>query len=174
MTRAAPATMAAITLLSAWTACGRDERMTLRSGAFEDGGAIPLRHSCEGENVSPPLAWSRVPDDAEELALVVADPDGDGGVFHHWIVLGIPATADGIAAGEIPRGAVEAKGSSENPTWIGPCPPVGEEHEYVFSLYPLSRKLGLEADVELETALEAIDDARIPDEDAVLEGRFRR
>lgn len=155
-------------------ACARDERMTLRSSAFEDGGAIPLRHSCEGDNVSPPLSWTGTPEEAEELALVVADPDTEDGVFHHWLVLGIPATDAEVATGEVPEGAVQAMGGSENPTWIGPCPPGGEEHDYVFSLYPLSRPLGLADGVELKTALDAIDDARLPGEEAVLEGRFRR
>ena len=154
--------------------CARDERMALRSAAFEDGGSIPIRHSCEGDNQSPPLSWTRVPDDAVELALVVADPDADGGVFHHWVVLGIepaPATLD---AGEVPSGAVQAKGGSENPTWIGPCPPEGEEHDYVFSLYPLSSRTDVADGADLETALDAIDESRIPDEEAVLQGRFRR
>ena len=164
----------AVACVAAMGGCARDERMTLRSAAFEDGGSIPLRHSCEGDNHSPPLSWSRVPEEAEELALVVADPDADGGVFHHWVVVGIrPAPAE-VAAGEVPAGAVQAKGSSENATWIGPCPPNGEEHDYVFSLYPLSKPLGLADGVELRVALEAIDDARIPDEEAALEGRFRR
>ena len=155
-------------------ACDRDERMTLRSEAFEDGGTIPIVHSCEGDNLSPPLSWSRVPPEAAELALVVGDPDADGGVFHHWVVLGIPAAPGSVAEGAVPAGAVQALGGSDNPTWIGPCPPEGEEHEYGFSLVPRSARLGLAAGVDLKTALEAIDGARLPGEDAVLEGRFRR
>ena len=168
------AALGVVAVLSTWTACARDERMALRSTAFEDGGTIPVRHSCEGANVSPPLSWSRVPDGAAELALVVADPEADEGVFHHWVVTGIEAAPAEVAAGELPAGAVVAKGSSENPTWIGPCPPSGEEHDYVFSLYPLSRQLGLDAGGDLKAALDAIDDARLPEEEAVLEGRFRR
>lgn len=163
-----------LALALALPACGRDERMALRSPAFEDGQRIPVRHSCEGDNVSPPLSWTRVPDAATELALVVGDPDADGGVFHHWVVLGIAAEPAVVAAGEVPPGAVQAKGGSENPTWIGPCPPIGEEHDYVFTLFPLSERLSLPDGVELATALDAIADARIPDEEAVLQGRFRR
>lgn len=155
-------------------ACSGDDAMTLRSSAFEDGGTIPVRLSCEGDNLSPPLTWTNVPEAAQELALVVADPDADGAVFHHWVVLGIEAAPAEVGTGELPAGAVEARGSSENPTWIGPCPPPGEEHDYLFSLYPLSRRLGLADSVELKTALDAIDDARIPEEEAVLEGRFER
>ena len=163
-----------VVLALALPGCARDERMSLRSAAFEDGGAIPIRHSCEGDNLSPPLAWTRVPEEAEELALVVGDPDAEGGVFHHWVVLGIEAEPASVGAGEVPSGGVQAKGSSENPTWIGPCPPHGEEHRYVFSLFPLSRQLSLGEGVELRTALEAIEDARIPDEEAEFEGTFRR
>ena len=173
MTRPVGPTLAFVLGAAVVGACARAEGMTLRSPAFEDGGSIPLQYSCEGYNVSPPLSWANVPDDAAELALVVADPDADGSVFHHWVVLGIPARAAAVGTGELPRDAVQAKGSSENPTWIGPCPPDGEEHEYVFSLYPLSRRLGLADGVELKTALDAIDDARLRDEEAVLEGRFR-
>ena len=155
-------------------ACGRDERMALRSTAFEDGQSIPVRYSCEGENVSPPLSWTRVPEGAAELALVVADPGADGGVFHHWVVVGIEAEPGSVAEGRLPEGAVQAKGSSENPVWIGPCPPDGEEHSYVFSLFPLDRRLGLVEGVALKEALDAVEDARLVGEEAELVGRFRR
>lgn len=172
MTRLAKLVAAVALLAASSVACGRDEGMTLRSAAFESGTSIPFVHSCEGDNQSPPLSWTNVPEEAVELALVVADPNADGGVFHHWVVLGIDASPGEVAAGALPEGAVQAMGSSENPTWIGPCPPAGEEHEYVFSLYPLSRSLGLAGGVELETALDAIDDARIRDEEAELIGTF--
>jgi Raf kinase inhibitor-like YbhB/YbcL family protein len=163
-----------VLLAIALPACARDERMTLRSPSFEDGGRIPMRHSCEGDNVSPPLSWDRVPEAAVELALVVGDPKADGGVFHHWVVLGIEAKPGSIAAGAVPDRAVQAKGSSENPTWIGPCPPEGEEHEVVFSLFPLSRRLPLADGVELKAAIDAIEAARIVGEEATLVGRFER
>jgi hypothetical protein len=166
------ATVAAAFLML--SACASDDGMALRSSAFEDGGSIPERFSCEGDNVSPPLAWSRVPADAAELALVVADPDAPDGTFHHWVVLGIAPRDGGVGEGEIPAGAVEAKGSSDNATWIGPCPPGGEEHDYVFTMYPLSKRLGLAVGADLKTALDAVADARIDGQEAVLEGRFRR
>lgn len=173
MKRRRAALAAAFAVLAIAPACARDEGMTLRSAAFADGGSIPFPYSCEGDNVSPPLAWSKVPEGAKELALVVADPGADGGVFHHWVVLGIAPTPAGVGIGEVPDGAVQAKGGSENPTWIGPCPEKGVEHDYVFSLYPLSRRLGLAEGVELKTALDAIAQARIPGAEAVLGGRFR-
>jgi Raf kinase inhibitor-like YbhB/YbcL family protein len=163
-----------LVLVLGGSACDRDEGMTLRSAAFEDGDRIPVRLSCEGDNVSPPLAWARVPEDAVELALVVADPDVEGGVFHHWVVAGLAGAAGSMDVGKLPEGAVQAKGSSENATWIGPCPPVGEEHEYVFTLYPLRRASGVAEGAELASALEAIAGARIEGAEAVLVGRFSR
>jgi hypothetical protein len=159
--------------LVAAPACANDTGMALRSESFEDGGTIPIEHSCEGENASPPLSWTRVPEEAEELALVVADPDAATGVFHHWVVVGIRAADGSVAGSEVPEGAVQALGSSENATWIGPCPPHGDDaHDYVFTLYPLDRRLGLADGVDLKTALDAIDDARIDDAEAELVGRY--
>jgi Raf kinase inhibitor-like YbhB/YbcL family protein len=153
---------------------GGGDGMQLRSAAFDDGGDIPEVHSCDGANQSPPLSWSDVPDDAAELALVVADPDATGGVFHHWVVTGIPPAAEGFPAGGLPDGAVQAQGSSDNATWIGPCPPEGEEHHYVFTLYPLKARLRLATGTPLRQALSAIDAARVKGEEAELEGRFGR
>ena len=168
-----PARVLAGVLLLAAPACSNDTRMALRTDAFEDGGTIPVRFSCEGDNTSPPLSWTRVPEEAEELALVVADPDAASGVFHHWVVVGIPAADASVEAGEVPEGAAQALGSSENATWIGPCPPVDDDaHDYVFTLYPLDRRLGLADGVDLKTALDAIDDARIDDAEAELVGRY--
>jgi Raf kinase inhibitor-like YbhB/YbcL family protein len=162
--------------LAAGVACGGGGGggMQLRSSAFDDGGKLPEVLSCEGRNQSPPLSWSKVPNDAAELALVVADPDAPGGVFHHWVVTGIRPGADGFPAGGLPDGAVQALGSSENATWIGPCPPRGEQHEYVFTLYPLRTRLGLADGAPLRDALTAISGARLEGEEAELKGTFSR
>ena len=164
----------AIALLLLVGGCGGSDGMQLRSTAFEDGGTIPAVHSCDGQNQSPPLTWTHVPDDAAELALVVADPDAPRGIFHHWVVTGIPPAAGGFPAGGIPDGAVQAKGSSDNATWIGPCPPEGETHRYVFTLYPLRKRLRLEEGTPLRDALAAIEAARIAGKEAKLEGKFGR
>jgi Raf kinase inhibitor-like YbhB/YbcL family protein len=168
------ATAVAATLALAATGCGGEDGMRLRSAAFDDGGTMPEVLSCDGRNQSPPLTWTDVPEDAAELALVVADPDAPGGVFHHWVVTGIAPAAKGFPAGAVPDGAVQAKGSSENDTWIGPCPPQGQTHDYVFTLYPLRRRLRLEEGSPLREALTAIDGARIEGEEAKLVGRFGR
>lgn len=114
------------------------EGMVLTSPAFEDGGPIPERYSCEGENLPPPLRWTSPPAEAKELALVIEDPDATGAIFVHWIVVGIDPRAGSIEPGPPPAGAVQFKGSSDMAAYIGPCPPDGGgTHRYHFEVYAL-------------------------------------
>ncbi len=137
---------AALVLTVTLAACGADgDAIKVRSPAFDDGGAIPSRFSCVDDNVSPPLSWDGVPDDAVELALVVSDPDAPDGTFFHWVVVGIDARTRMIAEGTVPEGATQAKGSSDNPTYIGMCPPNGETHEYAFTVHALDTAIAADA-----------------------------
>ncbi|HVE46974.1 MAG TPA: YbhB/YbcL family Raf kinase inhibitor-like protein [Acidimicrobiales bacterium] len=118
--------------------------MTLTSSAFEEGGPIPERYSCEGENVPPPLRWTGTPAEAEEIALVIEDPDAPGAIFVHWIVVGIDADIGSLAPGPPPAGAVQFKGSSDMAAYIGPCPPNDDgQHRYHFEVYALRDRPGL-------------------------------
>ncbi len=157
--------VAALAALATMSSCGRgDGAIDLRSGAFADGEIIPERFSCEGDNISPPLSWSDVPDDAVELALVMADFETSTGIFHHWVVLGIDADDRSLETGELPDGAVLAQASSQNPVYIGPCPPRGERHEYLLTLFPLRERIRLPSGTPTKDALDAIDAARLPGE----------
>ncbi len=112
--------------------------MTVTSSAFESGEEVPERFSCEGDNVPPPLRWRGVPAGTRELAVVVEDPDAPQGTFVHWIVVGIAPTTTSIGPGALPPGARVLPGSSDNPTYIGPCPPNGDgAHRYHFEVYAL-------------------------------------
>jgi Raf kinase inhibitor-like YbhB/YbcL family protein len=152
---------------------GAGGAIRLRSSAFADGGRIPTKYSCEGTNVSPPLSWSGVDDGAKELALVMADFQAPSGTFHHWIVTGIGPDVRSLAEGSLPKGAVQARGTSDNATYVGPCPPDGETHEYLFTIFQLDRRLGLADGTATKEALDAIDAARLPGE-GELRGRFGR
>lgn len=168
------ALLAALLLLATTAGCTRNDGIIdLRSSAFDDGGLIPARHSCEGDNQSPPLSWTEVDEDAVELALVMADFDTDAGIFHHWVVLGIDPSVRELPAGRIPTGAVLAKTTADNAVYIGPCPPEGERHEYLFTLFQLDRRLGLPEGTPTKEALDAIDAARLPGE-GELRGVFGR
>ena len=108
------------------------------SALFATGGTIPVESTCDGENVSPPLAWTGVPEGAAELHLILEDPDAPGGTFTHWNVTGIPSAPDQTGWQYVPRGSVP-EGGTEQPNDLGdgpyggPCPPPGDEpHRYMF------------------------------------------
>jgi Raf kinase inhibitor-like YbhB/YbcL family protein len=116
----------------------------LSSSAFIDGSSIPGRYTCDGEDVSPPLAWTRVPLGARSLALLVEDRNAPGGAFVHWSVYDLPRGSAGLRAGHVPSGSAEGQNSFGQPGYGGPCPPKGDPgHRYVFSLYALDEEPGL-------------------------------
>lgn len=119
--------------------------ITVTSTAFDGGDPVPERFSCEGENVPPPLAWKGVPAGTTELAVVVEDADAPGGIFVNWLVVGVDAKATALSPAALPPGAEVLPGSSDNPTYIGPCPPNGDgDHRYVFEVYALRRRPALD------------------------------
>jgi Raf kinase inhibitor-like YbhB/YbcL family protein len=130
--------------------------MELSSEAFADGEPIPPRYTCEGEDVSPPLTWSDVPEGAVTLALVCDDPDAPSGTFTHWIAWDIDPGGGGLAEGEAPPR--EGQNGFGKVGYGGPCPPPGHgTHHYRFRLYALEADPSLDdgADREkLEGALE--------------------
>lgn len=123
--------------------------ITVTSSAFAAGERIPQRHAYtgEGDNVSPALSWSGVPDGAKELALICDDPDAPmKDPWVHWVVYRIPAAARGFAESEPPAGAVEGRNSWNENGWGGPMPPPGHgTHHYHFKVYALDTQLDLGA-----------------------------
>ena len=124
--------------------------LSLTSSAFAAGQAIPKKYTCEGGDLSPPLAWSGVPANAKSLALIVDDPDAPDPkapqrVWVHWVVYDIPASArglpEGATAAQLPNGAREGKNDWKRTGYGGPCPPTGR-HRYFFKLYALGATLG--------------------------------
>lgn len=122
----------------------------LRSAAFEQGQSIPARYTCDGDDVSPPLAWSGAPEGTRSFALVVDDPDAPDPAaprtrWVHWVVYEIPATADAIGedarTNGLPAGAREGVNDWKRTGWGGPCPPIGR-HRYFHRLYALDAALG--------------------------------
>jgi Raf kinase inhibitor-like YbhB/YbcL family protein len=116
----------------------------LTSPAFDRGQPIPQRYTCEGDDVSPPLAWSGVPEGTASLALVVDDPDAPSGTFTHWLAWGIDPAAGSLAEGQ--AAPVEGRNDVGSSGWRGPCPPPGHgPHRYFFRLYALDHELDLPA-----------------------------
>ncbi|MEU8273271.1 YbhB/YbcL family Raf kinase inhibitor-like protein [Microbispora bryophytorum] len=113
------------------------DALKVSSPAFAEGAAIPGKHVCAGQggqDVSPPLAWSGVPESAHELAIVVDDPDAAGGTYIHWIATGIPATETSVPEGGSPGKVLPGSGGTAG--YAGPCPPSGVHH-YHFIVYAL-------------------------------------
>jgi hypothetical protein len=118
-----------------------DMAFSLGSTAFTDGGSIPRRFTCDGENVSPDLTWSGVPDGTEALVLIVTDPDARD--FVHWLVYDLTGTPSGglpVGISSSPDAPAQGTNSFGKLGYGGPCPPSGE-HRYRFTMYALDETL---------------------------------
>jgi Raf kinase inhibitor-like YbhB/YbcL family protein len=129
--------------------------LVLGSPAFGGGSAIPLRYSCDGDDISPPLGWTGVPDGTVELALTVVDHDVDPS-FVHWVIAGIDPALGGLEEDAVPAGAVEARNGTSEFGWFGPCPPGGEVHRYVFTLFALTEPSGVATGADGRAAIDLI------------------
>jgi Raf kinase inhibitor-like YbhB/YbcL family protein len=124
--------------------------LLLQSSAFADGQAIPVRYTCDGDDLSPPLSWAEPPAGTQTLALVVDDPDAPMGTWVHWVLFNLPAAtrslSEGVPAGEsLAVGGLQGANSWKRVDYGGPCPPQGSTHHYVFKLYALDTSLDLSA-----------------------------
>lgn len=138
---------------------------SLTSPAFEAGQLIPSVHTCEGNDISPALAWSDIPPKAQSLALIVDDPDAPDPAapqrtWVHWVLYNIPASASTLAeaarSGEYPAGTRDGTNDWKRTGYGGPCPPIGK-HRYFFKLYALDTvlpDLGKPTKAALEKAME--------------------
>jgi Raf kinase inhibitor-like YbhB/YbcL family protein len=120
----------------------------LRSPAFGPGGDIPVKHACDGSDVSPPLRWTDPPEGTKSFALTVHDLDSTSGLSVHWLLYGIPTTLRELPEGIPRQDAVAAVGNQGlNDLGVvgysGPCPPTGPAHAYVFTLYGLDTLISL-------------------------------
>lgn len=114
----------------------KSSNMKLASPAFTNNETIPVKYTCDGEGINPPLAFSDVSGQAESLALIVDDPDAPGNTFTHWVVFHIPTTINTIDENSLPEGAIAGINSANTSGYTSPCPPTGS-HRYVFTLYSL-------------------------------------
>ena len=117
------------------------------SSAFEEGGAIPARYTCDGLDVSPPLSWGPVPDGTRSLALIADDPDAPSGTFVHWVIYNLPPDTRHLPE-DVPNLETLSSGASQGVNgagrvgYMGPCPP-GSTHRYFFKVYALDTELDL-------------------------------
>ena len=136
---------------------------TLRSPAFENGGRIPRRYTCDGDDVSPPLEWSGAPEGTKSYALIMYDPDAPRGTFIHWVLYNIPAGLNALPEA-VPREpvvegiGVQGVNDFGRTGYGGPCPPPGHgAHRYFFALHALDTgDIGLGSGASAEEVVERI------------------
>jgi len=151
--------------------------LELKTTAFQPGGEIPVKHTCEGSDVSPALTWTDPPAGTKTFALIADDPDAPMGTWVHWVLYDLPGTARQLPEGlpkveEIQGGGRHGRNDFPNIGYGGPCPPPGKAHRYFFKLYALDTKLGLSPGAtkqEVEQAMKGHILAR-----AELMGRYHR
>lgn len=151
--------------------------MEITSSAFASGETIPTRYTCEGVDVSPPLQWTGVPDEAESLTLICDDPDAPGGTWSHWVLYDLPADTnqleEGVPSGGEPDvGGTQGRNDFGDVQYGGPCPPPGPAHRYYFRLYALDEKLRLPPGATRQKVLDRLQDHSVAE--AELMGRYGR
>ena len=124
-------------------------QLKLVSSAFENGASIPKRYTCEGEDLSPPLAWSGVAAGTGSLALIVDDPDAPDPaapktIWVHWVLYNLPPQTThldpGLAPSTLPAATLQGRNDWKRTGYGGPCPPIGR-HRYFHKLYALDTAL---------------------------------
>ncbi len=124
--------------------------VSITSTAFKDNENIPVRYTCDAQNVSPALDWGSPPAGTRSFALTVFDPDASGGGFVHWVIYNIPAGARRLPEGvpvqaTLSDGTIQGNNGGAKLGYTGPCPPAGKPHHYHFDLYALDRVLDLKS-----------------------------
>lgn len=135
--------------------------LDVTSSAFEEGGAIPARYTCDGLDISPPLSWSPVPNGTRSLALIAEDPDAPRGAFAHWVIYNLPPDTRRLPEDvpnrqTLPGGALQGMNGSGSIGYTGPCPP-GGTHRYFFEVYALDTELDLGAGATKEDVVRAME-----------------
>lgn len=139
-----------------------DTKMTITSTAFSDGGMIPKDYTCDGKDISPPLAWTNVPKGTKSLAIICDDPDAPAGTWVHWVLFNIPTTVNELPKNIPPvkvfeNGAKHGINDFQKFGYGGPCPPSGT-HRYYFKLYALDVKLMQQPGMTKAVLLNAMQD----------------
>jgi Raf kinase inhibitor-like YbhB/YbcL family protein len=134
--------------------------MEITSSDLKEGGIIPVKFTCDGEDVSPDLKWENVPHNTVSLALICDDPDAPVGTWVHWVLFNIPGNSNHLEEGigpekEFPNGTLHGINDFKRLGYGGPCPPNGT-HRYFFRLYALDKMLDLDSGCSKADLMEAM------------------
>ncbi|HEU5261309.1 MAG TPA: YbhB/YbcL family Raf kinase inhibitor-like protein [Gemmatimonadales bacterium] len=124
--------------------------LALTSTAFREGSPIPVKHTCDGADVSPALSWGGTPRGTAAFAVIANDPDAPAGTWVHWVLYDLPGSAVQLPE-NVPKtdtlpdlgGAIQGRNDFRRTGYGGPCPPPGPAHRYFFKLYALDAHLKL-------------------------------
>jgi hypothetical protein len=150
--------------------------MELISSAFSEGAMIPIKYTCDGEDVSPPLNWRALPAGTKSLALICDDPDAPVGTWVHWVYYDISAGTEGLPENVVPderpaQGGTQGVNDFRKIGYGGPCPP-GGTHRYYFKLYALDTPLNLSSGATKKQVLKAMENHIIGQ--TQLMGKYKR
>jgi Raf kinase inhibitor-like YbhB/YbcL family protein len=148
----------------------------IKSPAFVPGGKIPGKYTCDGMDISPPLAWSSGPEGTKTFALICDDPDAPMGIWVHWVLFNLPADIIELRENvpperELENGAKQGMNDFRKIGYGGPCPP-GGTHRYYFKLYALDTEINLEAEATKSELLKAMESHILAE--AQLMGKYER
>lgn len=145
--------------------------LDIQSSAFDEGGVIPVKYTCDSLNYSPPLSWGDIPEGTKSFVIICDDPDAPFKTWVHWVIFNIPAdktTLEENVSNEkvLSFGAVQGVNDFGEIGYGGPCPPPGRPHRYFFKIYALSKMLDLESGATKEEIVRAmqgsiLDEAKI-------------
>ncbi|MCD6515835.1 MAG: YbhB/YbcL family Raf kinase inhibitor-like protein [Candidatus Aminicenantes bacterium] len=122
-------------------------KIEIKSDVFDQGGMIPEKYTCDGDNISPPLSWDLVPEETKSIAVICDDPDAPVGTWVHWVVYNIPPEIKELKENitperEMDNGGVQGMNDFKKIGYGGPCPPSGT-HRYFFKIYALDSRMEL-------------------------------
>ncbi len=148
----------------------------IKSPAFVPGGKIPGKYTCDGMDISPPLAWTSGPEETKTFALICDDPDAPMGTWVHWVLFNLPADIIELRENvpperELESGARQGMNDFRKIGYGGPCPP-GGTHRYYFKLYALDTEINLEAGATKSELLKAMEDHILAE--GQLMGKYER
>ena len=149
----------------------------IKSTAFEHGGNIPKKYTCDGADISPPLSWTSPPEATKSLALICDDPDAPVSTWVHWVAFNIPADKrmlhkDVPKNNELPDGTLQGKNSWGKIGYNGPMPPPGKPHRYFFKIYALDAVLDISSGATKQELLNAMEGHILAE--AQLMGLYKR
>ena len=148
--------------------------MKITSSAFSDGALIPIKYTCDGDDISPPLVWSDIPENTASFVLINDDPDAPVGTWDHWILFNLEGKTTELAENvDLSKlaGVQLGRNSWRRNDYGGPCPPYGT-HRYFFKLYALDMKLDLPAGSSKQNIEKAMAGHILAE--AELLGRYKR